>query len=328
MSDETAKVIEELIELEKKTTPGKWDNSYNRKAVTREDWKSYHPVLAHCSTFEDGDFIVALRNAFPVLADLARRAVEAEKSTATTAMGSEPLQHGMNCGALSVHSDSSACTCGLHWRKQLQTEQAMHAAWRKRAEEAEKTLLAAGNEISELSMIATNIETRAERAESRVRELEEALKDISGERGVCHDIGDCQQRARAAMSIDPKRIERLWEACPDLRPEGLHVAPITAHAIIRDKIVWWLASRQDAPAKLFPPNRWDRGLSGGSQDAFDDAVAFAHRESKFMIGPFTESGSCPSDRYTTFEPIGKFDDPTEACILAAERVLGLPEWTE
>ena len=174
MSDETAKVIEELIELEKKTTPGKWDNSYNRKAVTREDWKSYHPVLAHCSTFEDGDFIVALRNAFPVLADLARRAVEAEKSTATTAMGSEPLQHGMNCGALSVHSDSSACTCGLHWRKQLQTEQAMHAAWRKRAEEAEKTLLAAGNEISELSMIATNIETRAERAESRVRELEEA----------------------------------------------------------------------------------------------------------------------------------------------------------
>ena len=49
------------------------------------------------------------------------------------------LEHGMNCGALGFDGyDAGECTCGLEWRIRLQTEQEMHAAWRKRAEEAEK----------------------------------------------------------------------------------------------------------------------------------------------------------------------------------------------
>lgn len=44
--------------------------------------------------------------------------------------------HGMNCPALNPNSERE-CTCGLEWRIRLQTEQTMHAAWRKRAEEAE-----------------------------------------------------------------------------------------------------------------------------------------------------------------------------------------------
>jgi len=50
----------------------------------------------------------------------------------------ETLKHGMNCPGLIPLGDD--CTCGLKWRIKLQTEQTMHSAWRKRAEEAELEL--------------------------------------------------------------------------------------------------------------------------------------------------------------------------------------------
>jgi len=75
------------------------------------------------------------------------------------------------------------------------------------------------------------------------------------------------------VTIDPKRFEGIWEVCPELRPEGLHIlayggrlmgysleghfeqmssAPVFpdasmpishahAYALICYKIVWWLA---------------------------------------------------------------------------------------
>jgi hypothetical protein len=56
------------------------------------------------------------------------------------------LRHGMNCRGL-IPGEETACTCGLVHRKiieqlriELETEQTMHAAWRKRAEEAEEKL--------------------------------------------------------------------------------------------------------------------------------------------------------------------------------------------
>ena len=52
---------------------------------------------------------------------------------------SETLTHGMNCAGLNPMSEDD-CTCGLKWRIQLQTEQEMHNAWRKRAEKAESLL--------------------------------------------------------------------------------------------------------------------------------------------------------------------------------------------
>ena len=53
----------------------------------------------------------------------------------------ETMKHSMNCGATGFDGyDVGECTCGLTWRIQLRTEQEMHAAWRKRAEEAEKEL--------------------------------------------------------------------------------------------------------------------------------------------------------------------------------------------
>lgn len=49
-----------------------------------------------------------------------------------------PLDHRSPCSAgWDLEAD---CTCGLMHRIHLQTEQTMHAAWRKRAEEAEAQL--------------------------------------------------------------------------------------------------------------------------------------------------------------------------------------------
>lgn len=49
------------------------------------------------------------------------------------------LQHGRCCRA--EFDFEADCTCGLQYRIQLRTEQEMHAAWRKRAEEAEAELI-------------------------------------------------------------------------------------------------------------------------------------------------------------------------------------------
>lgn len=46
--------------------------------------------------------------------------------------------HTRSCSA--AWRNSEECTCGLEWRIKLQTEQEMHNAWRKRAEEAEAEL--------------------------------------------------------------------------------------------------------------------------------------------------------------------------------------------
>lgn len=47
----------------------------------------------------------------------------------------EQLDHTRSCSA--GWDCESQCTCGLEFRIQLQTEQEMHSAWRKRAEESE-----------------------------------------------------------------------------------------------------------------------------------------------------------------------------------------------
>lgn len=121
--------------------------------------------------------------------------------------------------------------------------------------------------------------------------------------------------------IDPKLIERLWEKCPELRPEGMSIhggvlhawsmcrcdfdPPMSdayAHALIRDRIVWWLAEKG---LYLHPVTR-------GGDEWFFQLMANDTRLEHLMC----ESG----------HDLGA--DPTLACILAAERVLGLPEWAD
>lgn len=70
-------------------------------------------------------------------------AAERLVASGSATLGREPLGveadsllHTRSCAAM-YGNGTAECTCGLKWRVQLQTEQAMHAAWRKRAEEAE-----------------------------------------------------------------------------------------------------------------------------------------------------------------------------------------------
>lgn len=51
--------------------------------------------------------------------------------------GYDTMTHTRSCNALTPGED---CTCCLEVRKALGTEQAMHAAWRKRAEEDVKAI--------------------------------------------------------------------------------------------------------------------------------------------------------------------------------------------
>lgn len=57
------------------------------------------------------------------------------------------MTHSMNCG---YYDSEQGCTCCLNERIALQTEQTMHMAWRKRAEEAESQLAASQAECERL----------------------------------------------------------------------------------------------------------------------------------------------------------------------------------
>lgn len=125
--------------------------------------------------------------------------------------------------------------------------------------------------------------------------------------------------------IDPKRMERLWAACPELRPGGLvfhddwssyhhgnawglqrhYILPEVAESLIRDKCVWWLAEE----SLYFVP------------------VAHSPRANKIGGWCFQLMGSDMAKEHLWCESGTNLGpDPTEACLLACERVLGLPEW--
>ena len=128
--------------------------------------------------------------------------------------------------------------------------------------------------------------------------------------------------------IDPKRMERLWAACPELRPEVLEICKwhdgsfmawsfyglqITSewstlqngepllNALIRDKCTLWLsASKTSHGVHIEHEQRGKGEFSVSAVDLYDrDDVKYG----------------------AVMDP-----DPTEACLLACERVLGLPEW--
>lgn len=83
------------------------------------------------------------------------------------------VEHTRSCPSLG--NGDARCTCGLEWRIKLRTEQEMHAAWRKRAEEAE----------------ALNAKLRADLASARAKERERCAK-------VADKYHDALMRARAA----------------------------------------------------------------------------------------------------------------------------------
>lgn len=84
-----------------------------------------------------------------------------------------PLEHTRSCGTLTGRD----CTCGLAWRIRLATEQEMHAAWRKRANEAE----ARENAGAPPALVALVQELRkAQRAYMAVRSTPGAEREARG----------------------------------------------------------------------------------------------------------------------------------------------------
>lgn len=102
-----------------------------------------------------------------------RRALTAERELLqlrqqpTAQPDAERVTHGMNCSAWTNAQghevNSELCTCGYRHRVALQTEQTMHAAWRKRAEEAEAELLRLSQQSAPVaeSASATGIRSKA-----------------------------------------------------------------------------------------------------------------------------------------------------------------------
>ncbi len=99
-----------------------------------------------------------------------------------------PLQHGMNCPALILGADQDECQCGLKWRIRLRTEQEMHAAWRKRAEEAEAQLAPTDDRLSRalklLEESSPNFGGTTHSVIERLRKWNEERDALLGESGV------------------------------------------------------------------------------------------------------------------------------------------------
>lgn len=80
--------------------------------------------------------------------------------------------HTRSCPALNPYED---CICGLAYRIQLQTEQEMHNAWRKRAEEAE--LRAAASQAALLEImdlvqeLPSGIDEQADTADTSPKDM-------------------------------------------------------------------------------------------------------------------------------------------------------------
>lgn len=122
--------------------------------------------------------------------------------------------------------------------------------------------------------------------------------------------------------IDPKRMERIWKACPELVPRGLQmeyhpgqpywryagewVSSFLAEALIRDKCVWWLAANDKEPCLDYAIRE------------VPDECEFAKVDDIKLFCLYTGVDRHREDTS---------NDPTEACLLAVERVLGLEPWS-
>ena len=152
-------------------------------------------------------------------------------------------------------------------------------------------------------------------------------------------------------------MERLWTACPELRPErrGWKLAILTdssfstreptwcwsnKHGDVRDPwfpedaaalifaaCILWLAQIAETEQEKIVPVR-DDGRQWGQTDPHGFCIALRVESGVWGIGAPTESGTCQGDLSCSAEFPFENPDPTEACVLAAERVLGLPAWEE
>lgn len=130
---------ERALEAELATAVRNEQNCWQRR---QEAGERVAAAEARCDALEAAlrEWQRAHAHAFPVMPNAL---VERTDALLSTAPATEPhyddtgtLEHSRSCPAL--YRD--ACTCCLEWRIKLSTERTLHAAWRKRAEEAEAAL--------------------------------------------------------------------------------------------------------------------------------------------------------------------------------------------
>jgi len=195
MSDETAKVIEELIELEKKATPGPWrvEVSDGRKnSGIDADYLKVHDEdgVSICMVWDRGkkqnrNFIARLRNAAPTLLSLARRAVEAEKSMegmsiVSTASLNETAAELENLRQTHRMFENwvDTMTAFVRENKDASKYKPTDTAISDTLLTTISKLKASESRVRELEAERDNWLTHADRLQDYVRELEKALKDI------------------------------------------------------------------------------------------------------------------------------------------------------
>ena len=112
-------------------------------------------------------------------------------------MMSERESHGMNCAH---RSDSDEpCTCACRYHAAVDTERTMHAAWRKRAEEAERE----------------NADLRA-RLEAAEKDRDNELADNTGLALKCAALAEeCDNFKALASRETSRRLDAVLRAMVD-----------------------------------------------------------------------------------------------------------------
>lgn len=103
------------------------------------------------------------------------------------------LTHTRSCPALTNGDDP--CTCGLEFRIQLQTEQTMHAAWRKRAEEAEQKTAQQAEELYQRAF------DDGATAVNMMHECKVCFTPIPGGRMLCFECLKCEIEALSSLQL-------------------------------------------------------------------------------------------------------------------------------
>ncbi len=211
----------------------------------------------------------------------------------------KPVQRGMNCACLS--GEHEHCTCGYEWRVKLQTEQTMHAAWRKRAEEAEAENLRLTEQVSSLLDTASAYKAARETTSSppaaseyewkeRLEILTDGIHDLLKQVGievkpnyVLTAVNEVKEQLQAAR----KQLARVWTVsdggevvlAQPSAPPAAEVGGEPSPAVQRAAKTFHNAEAANFLKRL----RVDRGAIVSSADCSTMEIAFAQKERRWYV---------------------------------------------
>jgi len=149
------------------------------------------------------------------------------------------MEHGMNCPH---HADKDeACTCAL-------TERTMHAAWRKRAEEAETRIAALESQVKALTEERYSLQFAVDFLNTMNDELGEWFTRITDDHGGWHEdlptgeahieeiIGNLKKERDAQAEAVRVLGEAVYETAWQVTDEGCDVLHNVSPAVMTNTI--------------------------------------------------------------------------------------------